>query len=131
MLSNKHTRNASLLCDPSDHLDRGLPAQDAVVKTPLWSTMMKAFSSRNGRKDPKKAYRNHSGQLSLSPQVLIFPPPLQGHNPMVTSFLDQSPVIIHTIKHGDGQRTFNLGPIVMMSCHPWDSNAKVSFLPPP
>ncbi|MBW0562147.1 hypothetical protein O181_101862 [Austropuccinia psidii MF-1] len=25
---------------------------------------------------------------------------------------------------GDGKRTFQLGPIVTMSCNPWDSNAK-------
>ncbi|MBW0557392.1 hypothetical protein O181_097107 [Austropuccinia psidii MF-1] len=28
------------------------------------------------------------------------------------------------MKDGNGKRTFKLGPIVTMSCHPWDSNAK-------
>ncbi|MBW0547720.1 hypothetical protein O181_087435, partial [Austropuccinia psidii MF-1] len=43
---------------------------------------------------------------------------------MVTSLLDQNEVIIWPIKDGDGKRTFKLVPIVTMSCHPWDSNAK-------
>ncbi|MBW0543011.1 hypothetical protein O181_082726 [Austropuccinia psidii MF-1] len=97
MLANKHTRNACLLSDPSDHMARGAPDQDAV--------------------DPKKADRNNSGQLSLSP-------PLLKHHPMVTSLLNWSEVIIWPIKDGNGKRTFKLGPILTMSCHPWDSNAK-------
>ncbi|MBW0487745.1 hypothetical protein O181_027460 [Austropuccinia psidii MF-1] len=47
MLANKHTRNACLLSDPSDHMARGVPNQDALVRTPLWSMMMKAFPSGN------------------------------------------------------------------------------------
>ncbi|MBW0515688.1 hypothetical protein O181_055403 [Austropuccinia psidii MF-1] len=43
---------------------------------------------------------------------------------MVTSLLDQSKVIIRPMKDGNGERTFKLGPIVTMSCHQWDSNAK-------
>ncbi|MBW0571672.1 hypothetical protein O181_111387 [Austropuccinia psidii MF-1] len=35
MLSDKHTRNACLLSDPSDHMARGVPDQEAVVITPL------------------------------------------------------------------------------------------------
>ncbi|MBW0494548.1 hypothetical protein O181_034263 [Austropuccinia psidii MF-1] len=31
MLANKHTRNAHLLCDHSDHLTRGVPSQDSFV----------------------------------------------------------------------------------------------------
>ncbi|MBW0552618.1 hypothetical protein O181_092333 [Austropuccinia psidii MF-1] len=45
---------------------------------------------------------------------------------MVTSLLDWSEVIIWAMKDGDGKRTFELGPIVTMSCHPWNSNAKVN-----
>ncbi|MBW0515712.1 hypothetical protein O181_055427 [Austropuccinia psidii MF-1] len=86
---------------------------------------MKAFPSGNGCRDPKQADRNNSGRLAQSPQVLICPPPLLGHHPMVTSLLDQSKVIIRPMKDGDGKRTFELGPIVTLSCHPWDSNAKV------
>ncbi|MBW0576549.1 hypothetical protein O181_116264 [Austropuccinia psidii MF-1] len=55
---------------------------------------------------------NDSGQLALSPQVLICPPPLLGHHSMVTSLLNWSEVIIRPMKDGDGKRTFELGPIV-------------------
>ncbi|MBW0519886.1 hypothetical protein O181_059601 [Austropuccinia psidii MF-1] len=74
ILANKHTSNACLLSDPSSHTDRGVTDQDALKRTPLWSTMMKAFLSGNGRWDPKQADRNDSGQLAQSPQVLICPP---------------------------------------------------------
>ncbi|MBW0462884.1 hypothetical protein O181_002599 [Austropuccinia psidii MF-1] len=53
ILPDKHTRNACLLSDPSNHISRGVPDQEALVRTPLWSTMMKAFPSGNGRRDPK------------------------------------------------------------------------------
>ncbi|MBW0477903.1 hypothetical protein O181_017618 [Austropuccinia psidii MF-1] len=43
---------------------------------------------------------------------------------MVTSLLYWSKVIIQPMKHGNGDRTLELGPSVTMSCHPWDSNAK-------
>ncbi|MBW0500368.1 hypothetical protein O181_040083 [Austropuccinia psidii MF-1] len=111
MLADKHTRNFFLLSNPSDHADRGVPAQDALARTPLWLTMMKVFPSGDGQWDPKQANGNDSRQLTLSPQVLICPPPLLGHHPMVTSFLDQSKVIIRPLKDGDGKRTFKLGPI--------------------
>ncbi|MBW0484205.1 hypothetical protein O181_023920 [Austropuccinia psidii MF-1] len=124
MLADKHTRNAHLLSNPSDHAARGVSNQDALMRTPLWSTMMKAFPSRNGHRDPKQGDRNGSGRLSQSPQVSICPPPLLGHYPMVSSLLDQSKVIIRPMKDDNGKRTFKLGPIVTMSCHPWDSNAK-------
>ncbi|MBW0465883.1 hypothetical protein O181_005598 [Austropuccinia psidii MF-1] len=55
---------------------------------------------------------NDSGLLALSPQVLICPPPLLGHHPMVTSLLDHSKVIIPPMKQGNGKRTFDLGLIV-------------------
>ncbi|MBW0539372.1 hypothetical protein O181_079087 [Austropuccinia psidii MF-1] len=130
MLADKHTRNACLLSDPSDHVARGVYNQDALVRTPLWSTMIKAFPSRNGHQDPKQGDGNDSGQLAQSPQVSICPP-LLGHYPMVSSLLDQSKVIIWLMKDDDGKRTFKLGPIVTMSCHPWDSSANVVFLSPP
>ncbi|MBW0488863.1 hypothetical protein O181_028578 [Austropuccinia psidii MF-1] len=131
MLADKHTRNACLLSDPSNHVARGVPSQDALARTPLWSTMLKVFLSGNGHQDPKKSYGNNSRQLALFLPVSICPPPLLGHHPMVTSLLDRSKVIIRPMKYGNGERTFKLGPIVTMSCHPWDSNAKVSFLLPP
>ncbi|MBW0475097.1 hypothetical protein O181_014812 [Austropuccinia psidii MF-1] len=103
MLADKHRRNAGLLSDPSGHMARGVPNQDALVRTPLWLMMMKAFPSGNGRWDPKQA---------------------DGHHPMVTSLLDRRKVIIWPMKDGDGKRTLELGPILTMSCHPWYSNAK-------
>ncbi|MBW0558559.1 hypothetical protein O181_098274 [Austropuccinia psidii MF-1] len=124
MLANKHTKNACLLCDHSNHVARGDPAQDALVRTPLWLTMMKAFPSGNGRQDAKQVDGNNSGQLAWSPQVLTCPTPLLGHHPMVTSLLDPRKVIIRPMKEGNGNRIFDLGPIVTMSCHPWDSNVK-------
>ncbi|MBW0558831.1 hypothetical protein O181_098546 [Austropuccinia psidii MF-1] len=84
MLANKHTRNVHSLSSPSDHAARGVLAQEALARTPLWSTMMKPYLSANGHWDPKQADGNNSGQLALSPQVLTGPPPLLGHHPMVT-----------------------------------------------
>ncbi|MBW0551763.1 hypothetical protein O181_091478 [Austropuccinia psidii MF-1] len=122
MLSHKHTRNARSLFNPLDHAARGYPAQDAIARNPLWLTMMKVFPSENGHRDPKQADGNDSGQLALSLPVSICPPPLSGHHPMVTSLLDRSQVIIRPMKDGNGKRTFELGPIVTMSCHPFDSH---------
>ncbi|MBW0471312.1 hypothetical protein O181_011027 [Austropuccinia psidii MF-1] len=59
----------------------------------------------------------------VSSSINLFTP-LLGHHPMVTSLLNQRKVIIPPMKDGNGKRTFALGPIVTMSCHPWDSNAK-------
>ncbi|MBW0533691.1 hypothetical protein O181_073406 [Austropuccinia psidii MF-1] len=106
-------------------------AQDALARTPLLSAMMKVFPSGNRHQDPKQADGNDPIQLALSLPVLICPPPLLGHHPMVTS-LDWSKVIIRPMKDGNGKRTFELGPIVTMSCHPWDSTAqKQNPLNPP
>ncbi|MBW0586436.1 hypothetical protein O181_126151 [Austropuccinia psidii MF-1] len=112
MLADKHTRNVPSLSDPSDHKARGVLTQDALARTPLWSTMMKQYPSANGHRDLKQADRNNSGRLALSPQASICPPPLLGHHPMVTSLLNQSKVIIRPMKDGDGKRTFELGLIV-------------------
>ncbi|MBW0512308.1 hypothetical protein O181_052023 [Austropuccinia psidii MF-1] len=125
MLSNKHTRDSCLLSNPSDHADRGVPDQDTLVRTPLLSMMMKALPSGNERRDPEQADGNDSRKLAQSPQVSICPPPLLGHHLMVPSLFDRSEVIIQPMKDGDGKRTFELGLIVTMSYHPWDSNAKV------
>ncbi|MBW0570896.1 hypothetical protein O181_110611 [Austropuccinia psidii MF-1] len=103
---------------------RGFPAQDTLARTPLWATMIKVFMSKNGPWDPKQADGNNSGRLALSPQAFICPPPLLGHHLMVTSLLDWSKVIIRPMKDGNGERTFELVPIVTMSCHQWDSNSK-------
>ncbi|MBW0505875.1 hypothetical protein O181_045590, partial [Austropuccinia psidii MF-1] len=76
MLADKHTINVCLLSNPSGHTARGVPSQDTLARTPLWSMMMKVFLSGNGHQDPNQADGNYSAQLALSPQVLICPPPL-------------------------------------------------------
>ncbi|MBW0484412.1 hypothetical protein O181_024127 [Austropuccinia psidii MF-1] len=68
-------KNAHLLCDPSDHAVRGVPAQDALVRTPFLSMIMKAFPRGNGLCGPKLADGNTSGQLARFHLVSIFPPP--------------------------------------------------------
>ncbi|MBW0487939.1 hypothetical protein O181_027654 [Austropuccinia psidii MF-1] len=66
MLADKHTRNACSLSNPSNHVARGVPAQETLTRTPLWSMMMKVFPSGNGHQDPKQADGNDSGRLALS-----------------------------------------------------------------
>ncbi|MBW0541541.1 hypothetical protein O181_081256 [Austropuccinia psidii MF-1] len=112
MLTDKHTRNVCSFSAPFDQVSRGVLAQDALARTPLWSMMMKPYPSAKGHQDPKQANGNDSRQLALSPQVTICPPPLLGHHPMVTSLLHRSEVIIWPMKDGNGKRTFELGPIV-------------------
>ncbi|MBW0592402.1 hypothetical protein O181_132117, partial [Austropuccinia psidii MF-1] len=46
-----HTRNVCSLSTPSDHEARGVLAQDALARTPLWSTMMKPYPSANGHRE--------------------------------------------------------------------------------
>ncbi|MBW0584524.1 hypothetical protein O181_124239 [Austropuccinia psidii MF-1] len=65
MLADKHTRNVCSLSAPSDHEARGVLAQDALARTPLWSTMMKQYLSANGHRDLKQADGNDSGRLAL------------------------------------------------------------------
>ncbi|MBW0564276.1 hypothetical protein O181_103991 [Austropuccinia psidii MF-1] len=83
ILANKHTKIACLFCNHPNHTARGVPAQAALVRTPLWLTMMKAFPSGNGLPDPKLANGNASGKLALCPQVSICAspprPPSNGH----------------------------------------------------
>ncbi|MBW0548614.1 hypothetical protein O181_088329 [Austropuccinia psidii MF-1] len=99
--------------------------QDALVRTPLWSMMMKAFPSRNGLPNPKLAAGNALGQLAPFPQVSICLPPLLGHHLMETSLLDWSKVIIQLMKDGDEQNPADPRqqdtPIPHMPCKqtPW------------
>ncbi|MBW0486497.1 hypothetical protein O181_026212 [Austropuccinia psidii MF-1] len=58
------------------------------------------------------------------PSSIDLSTPLQGHHPMVNSLLDWRKVIMRPMKDGNGKRTFKLGLIVIMSCHPWDSHVK-------
>ncbi|MBW0537659.1 hypothetical protein O181_077374 [Austropuccinia psidii MF-1] len=62
--------------------------------------------------------------MSPVPSSIDFSTPLPGHHLMLTSLLDWSKGIIRPMKDGNGKRTFELGPIVTMSCHLWDSNSK-------
>ncbi|MBW0556096.1 hypothetical protein O181_095811 [Austropuccinia psidii MF-1] len=112
MLADKHTRNFCLFSAPSDHEARGVLAQDSPARTPLWWRMMKPYPHANGHWDLKQADGNDSGQLALSPQAFICPPPLLGHHPMVTSLHDLRKVIMRPMKDGNGNRTFEIGPIV-------------------
>ncbi|MBW0501523.1 hypothetical protein O181_041238 [Austropuccinia psidii MF-1] len=75
MLANKHTRNACLLSNTSNHLARGVSAQDTIARTPLWLTMMKAFPSGNGTRDPKQADTNNSQHFPCPLKASICPPP--------------------------------------------------------
>ncbi|MBW0524678.1 hypothetical protein O181_064393 [Austropuccinia psidii MF-1] len=61
MLSNKDTRNVCSLSTPSDHAARGVPTQDALARSPLWSMMMKPYPSPNGHWDAKQADGNDLG----------------------------------------------------------------------
>ncbi|MBW0561465.1 hypothetical protein O181_101180, partial [Austropuccinia psidii MF-1] len=61
MLSDKHTRNVRSLSAPSNHTARGVLAQDALARIPLWSTMMKPYLSANGHRDLKQANGDDSG----------------------------------------------------------------------
>ncbi|MBW0504599.1 hypothetical protein O181_044314 [Austropuccinia psidii MF-1] len=65
MLADKHTRNLYSLSTPSDHGARGVLAEDALARTPLWSMIMKPYPSANGHRERKQAYGNDSGQLAL------------------------------------------------------------------
>ncbi|MBW0549314.1 hypothetical protein O181_089029 [Austropuccinia psidii MF-1] len=65
MLANKHTRNSCSFSAPSNHAATGVPAQDALARTPLWSTMMEPYLSANGHQDPKLADGNNSRRLAL------------------------------------------------------------------
>ncbi|MBW0510941.1 hypothetical protein O181_050656 [Austropuccinia psidii MF-1] len=58
LLADKHTRNARLLSEPSNHVARGVPDQDSLARTPLCSMMMKSFPSGNGHRYPKQADGN-------------------------------------------------------------------------
>ncbi|MBW0525054.1 hypothetical protein O181_064769 [Austropuccinia psidii MF-1] len=105
-------KKCSSLSTPSNHAARGVPAEDALARNPLWSTMMKPYASVNGHREAKQADGNNSRRLTLSLQVLICPPLLLGHHPMVTSLRSRSEVIIRPMMDGNSERTFELGPTV-------------------
>ncbi|MBW0551572.1 hypothetical protein O181_091287 [Austropuccinia psidii MF-1] len=73
---------------------------------------------------PQTGRREQFRIISPMPSSINFSTPLQGHHLMVTSLLDWRKASIWPMKDGNGKRTFELGPIVNLSCHPWDSNVK-------
>ncbi|MBW0476571.1 hypothetical protein O181_016286 [Austropuccinia psidii MF-1] len=107
MLANKHTKNACLL-----HAQRS-----SLVRTPSYSKMMKELLSTNGPWE-------HFCTIGPVPSGINLSTPLLDHHLMVTSLLDQRKAIIWPMKNGHGERTFKLGLIIIMPCHPWDSNSK-------
>ncbi|MBW0551653.1 hypothetical protein O181_091368 [Austropuccinia psidii MF-1] len=74
---------------------------------------------------PQTGFPEQFRMISPVPSSIDLSTPLLGHHPMVTSLLDLSKVIIRPMKDCNGKRTFELGTIVTMSCHPWDSNANI------
>ncbi|MBW0560115.1 hypothetical protein O181_099830 [Austropuccinia psidii MF-1] len=112
MLVEKNTKNACLLCNHSAYEARGDLAQDALVRTPSLSTMMKEFLRGNGLHDPKQADGNVLGQLAPCPQVFICPSPSNGH---FTPQLEQSDYLAN--EGGRCHRTKSTGsPATRHSC---------------
>ncbi|MBW0481294.1 hypothetical protein O181_021009 [Austropuccinia psidii MF-1] len=73
---------------------------------------------------PQTGQQEQFWTISPSPSSITLSTPLLGHHPMVTSLPYWSKVIIWPMTDGNGDRTLKLGPIVTMSFHPLDSNAK-------
>ncbi|MBW0570193.1 hypothetical protein O181_109908 [Austropuccinia psidii MF-1] len=65
-----HTRNACLL-----HAARGVPAQDALARTPLWSTMMKVFLSRSGHQVPTGQWERFQTIIPVPSSIDLPTPP--------------------------------------------------------
>ncbi|MBW0513817.1 hypothetical protein O181_053532 [Austropuccinia psidii MF-1] len=71
MLADKHIRKVRSLSAPSDHAAREVLTQDALARTPLWSTMIKPYLSTNGHQEqfrtisPNKTPRQDSPVPSL------------------------------------------------------------------
>ncbi|MBW0512430.1 hypothetical protein O181_052145 [Austropuccinia psidii MF-1] len=59
------------------------------------------------------------------PSSINLSTPLKGHHPIFTSLLDWTKVISWPMKDGNGERTFEMGLIITISCHPWYSKVKV------
>ncbi|MBW0503434.1 hypothetical protein O181_043149 [Austropuccinia psidii MF-1] len=73
---------------------------------------------------PQAGRQERFRTISPVPSSIDLCIPLLGHHQMVTSLLNWSKVIIQPMKDGNSKRTFEVGPIVTMSCHPWHSNTK-------
>ncbi|MBW0546584.1 hypothetical protein O181_086299 [Austropuccinia psidii MF-1] len=72
-------KNACSLCNHSNHTARGDLAQDGLMRTPSFLTMMKEFPSQNELCNYNLADGNASRQLAPFLQVLICPPPSDAH----------------------------------------------------
>ncbi|MBW0583282.1 hypothetical protein O181_122997, partial [Austropuccinia psidii MF-1] len=77
MLANKHTRNVRSLSAPSNHEARGVLSQDALARTPLWSTMMKQYPSPNGDRERFRTISPVPSSIDLSTPPPR--PPSDGH----------------------------------------------------
>ncbi|MBW0556834.1 hypothetical protein O181_096549 [Austropuccinia psidii MF-1] len=75
------------------------------------------ISEREWTPGPQAGQQERFCKISPVPSSIDLSTPLLGHHPMVTSPLNLSEVIIRPMKDGNGKRTFELGPIVTMSCH--------------
>ncbi|MBW0549106.1 hypothetical protein O181_088821 [Austropuccinia psidii MF-1] len=107
-----------------------------VCCPPLLTTQPEEFSPKMPLQDdetisehkwtlgPQEGRWERFWMISPVPSSIDLSTPLLGHHLMVTSLLDLSEVIIRPMKDGNGERTFELGLIITMSCHQWDSNAK-------
>ncbi|MBW0572627.1 hypothetical protein O181_112342 [Austropuccinia psidii MF-1] len=131
MLANKHTRNVHLLCAPSDHAAGGVLAQRRPCEDSFVVNNDETISEREWTPGPQAGRQEQFRTISPVPSRINLSTPLLGQHPMVTSLLDLSEVIIRLMKDGNGERTFELGPILTMSCHRWDSNAKNKTPNPP
>ncbi|MBW0504533.1 hypothetical protein O181_044248 [Austropuccinia psidii MF-1] len=72
--------------------------------------------------------------ISLIPSSINLSTPLIGNHLIVTSLLDQSKVIIWSMKDGNGQSTFKLGPIVthgiqMPKTNPLQQDSPIPCMP--
>ncbi|MBW0550239.1 hypothetical protein O181_089954 [Austropuccinia psidii MF-1] len=117
MLANKHTKNAFLLCDHSHHTARGVPAEDTLVVD-----NDESISELEWTPQLQAGRREGFWRISPVPSRINFFNP----HPVVTSLCNRREVIFWLMKEGDGERTFNLGPNVTMSFHPFDSNFNIS-----
>ncbi|MBW0574909.1 hypothetical protein O181_114624 [Austropuccinia psidii MF-1] len=119
MLANNHIKDAFLLCNPSDHVARGVPAQDTLVVD-------------NDESIPKQEWmpQTQTGRgeffCMISPVPsnidLSTPPP----RPPSNGHLTPQPERSDYLANGGWQWQEDIK--ARANCHPWDSNAKLEDL---
>ncbi|MBW0486472.1 hypothetical protein O181_026187 [Austropuccinia psidii MF-1] len=79
MLAKKHTRNACLLCNPSNHAARGAAAQDSFVVDNDESIPKREliWGPQTGRQEPFRIIRPVSSSINWS--IPLPRPPSNGH----------------------------------------------------